>query len=153
MTKTSSPLALSNQLCFAFYSMSHAFGRAYRQLLDPLGLTYPQYVVLIVLWEQDGLAVKEIGEKLFLDSGTLTPLLKRLESMGHIRRVRDKEDERQVRVMLTDAGRALREKAQNIPHEVGCMLGLPVEELGALNRQISEMRSRLHASVPSLAKS
>ena len=84
MTTKSSPLALSNQLCFAFYSVSHAFSRAYRQFLDPLGLTYPQYVVLLVLWEQDSLTVKEIGDRLFLDSGTLTPLLKRLEAAGHI---------------------------------------------------------------------
>ncbi|WP_134496373.1 MarR family winged helix-turn-helix transcriptional regulator [Microvirga pakistanensis] len=152
MTEKSSPLALSNQLCFAFYSMSHAFGRAYRQLLEPLDLTYPQYVVLIVLWEQDGLTVKDIGDRLFLDSGTLTPLLKRLETMGHIRRMRDREDERQVRIMLTESGRSLRERAKDIPEHVGCMLGLPPGELRALNQQIAELRSRLHDSIPSPAK-
>src|SRR3954470_10616096 len=114
MTRKSSPQALSSQLCFAFYSMSHAFGRAYRQLLWPLGLTYPQYIVLLVLWEQDELSVKEIGERLFLDSGTLTPLLKRLEGTGHIRRVRDQGDERQVRIVLTETGRSLGEKAKDI---------------------------------------
>ncbi|WP_152568848.1 MarR family transcriptional regulator [Microvirga sp. BSC39] len=151
MTANPSPLALSNQLCFAFYSVSHAFSRAYRQFLDPLGLTYPQYVVLLVLWEQDGLTVKEIGDRLFLDSGTLTPLLKRLESAGHIRRARDKKDERQVRISLTKTGRALREKAEEIPRQVGCVLGLPVDELRALTEQVAKLRSRLHDSAsPSL---
>jgi len=141
------PHQLGNHLCFAFYSMSHAFSRAYRQLLDPLGLTYPQYIVLVVLWEQDKLTVKDIGERLYLDSGTLTPLLKRLESMGHIRRVRDKQDERQVRIELTETGRGLQEKAKDIPQKLGCMLGLPTEELRALNEQISKLRSNLHAAV------
>jgi MarR family transcriptional regulator, organic hydroperoxide resistance regulator len=152
MTRQNSTAPLSSHLCFAFYSMSHAFGRAYRQLLEPLGLTYPQYIVLLVLWEQDELTVKGIGEKLFLDSGTLTPLLKRLESMGHIRRIRDRQDERQVRIVLTDSGRALGEKAKDIPTRLGCMLGLPTDELHALNRTISQLRSQLHESVSSLPK-
>ncbi len=146
MPKKNSALALDNQLCFAFYSVSHAFSRAYRQFLDPLGLTYPQYVALLVLWEQDGLAVKEIGERLFLDSGTLTPLLKRLEAAGHIRRVRDKKDERQVRIMLTEAGHGLREKAEDIPQNVGCVLGLSFEEARSLTQQIAQLRGKLHAS-------
>ena len=148
-----SPLALSNQLCFAFYSVSHAFSRAYRQFLDPLGLTYPQYVVLLVLWEQDGLTVREIGDQLFLDSGTLTPLLKRLESAGHIRRARDKQDERQVRISLTETGRALRDKAEEIPNQVGCVLGLPIDELRALTEQVAKLRSRLHDSASLAVKS
>ena len=127
-------MALDNQLCFAFYSVSHAFSRAYRQFLDPLGLTYPQYVVLLVLWEQDDLTVKEIGDRLFLDSGTLTPLLKRLESAGHIRRTRDKKDERQVRISLTESGRTLRDRAEDIPKNVGCVLGLPFDEVRDLTR-------------------
>src|SRR3712207_5619840 len=149
MTTNPSPLALANQLCFAFYSVSHAFSRAYRQFLDPLGLTYPQYVVLLVLWEQDSLTVKEIGDRLFLDSGTLTPLLKRLEAAGHIRRARDKEDERQVRISLTASGRALREKAEEIPIQVGCVLGLPFDEVQALTEQVAKLRSRLHESAKS----
>lgn len=153
MTTHPSPLALSNQLCFAFYSVSHAFSRAYRQFLDPLGLTYPQYVVLLVLWEQDELTVKEIGDRLFLDSGTLTPLLKRLESAGHIRRARDRKDERQVRISLTESGRALRKKAEEIPKEVGCVLGLPVDELRALTEQVAKLRSRLHDSASPSVKS
>src|SRR5688500_18007284 len=154
MTMTNpSPLALSNQLCFAFYSVSHAFSRAYRQFLDPLGLTYPQYVVLLVLWEQDDLTEKEIGDRLFLDSGTLTPLLKRLESAGHIRRARDKQDERQVRISLTETGRALRDKAEKIPNQVGCVLGLPIDELRALTEQVAKLRSRLHDSASLAVKS
>jgi DNA-binding MarR family transcriptional regulator len=152
MTRTTEALALSNQLCFAFYSVSHAFSRAYRQFLDPLGLTYPQYVVLLVLWEQDNLTVKSIGEQLFLDSGTLTPLLKRLESAGLIRRKRDREDERQVRILLTDAGRALREKAEDIPKNVGCVLGLSFDEVRDLTEQVAKLRGRLHDSASSLAK-
>ena len=152
MTRTTEALALSNQLCFAFYSVSHAFSRAYRQFLDPLGLTYPQYVVLLVLWEQDNLTVKSIGEQLFLDSGTLTPLLKRLESAGLIRRKRDREDERQVRILLSDAGRALREKAEDIPKNVGCVLGLSFDEVRDLTEQVAKLRGRLHDSASSLAK-
>lgn len=153
MSKKDSALALDSQLCFAFYSVSHAFSRAYRQFLDPLGLTYPQYVALLVLWEQDGLTVKDIGERLFLDSGTLTPLLKRLENAGLIRRSRDKKDERQVRIVLTEAGRSLREKAKDIPQNVGCVLGLSFDEARSLIQQIGQLRGKLHASVPSSAKS
>ncbi|MBB3017943.1 DNA-binding MarR family transcriptional regulator [Microvirga lupini] len=153
MTTERGTLALSQHLCFAFYSVSHAFNRAYRQFLDPLGLTYPQYVVLLVLWEQDDLTVKEIGDRLFLDSGTLTPLLKRLESAGHVRRARDKKDERQVRISLTDSGRALQAKAKEIPKQVGCVLGLPLEEIRALTEQVAKLRGRLHDSASLSAKS
>src|SRR5947209_18661544 len=89
------PLLLANQLCFAVYSTAHAFNRFYKPLLDRLGLTYPQYLVMLVLWEEDGMSVKAIGERLFLDSGTLTPLLKRLEAAGLAKRTRSSEDERQ----------------------------------------------------------
>src|SRR5689334_24429696 len=94
-------LSLGHQLCFAIYSTAHAFNRVYKPLLDRLGLTYPQYLVMLVLWERDGLSVKEIGERLFLDSGTLTPLLKRLEVAHLVKRTRSAEDERQVLVALT----------------------------------------------------
>src|SRR6266487_788832 len=104
------PLLLGNQLCFAVYSTAHAFNRFYKPLLDRLGLTYPQYLVMLVLWEQDGVAVKEIGERLYLDSGTLTPLLKRMEAAGLVKRTRSTEDERQVLVALTPQGQALKEK-------------------------------------------
>ena len=117
------PLLLGNQLCFAVYSTAHAFNRVYKPLLDRLGLTYPQYLVMLVLWERDGVPVKDIGERLFLDSGTLTPLLKRLEAAGLIKRTRSTEDERQVLIALTSQGQALREqhyqgKGNGIPFPV-----------------------------------
>src|SRR6267143_6393446 len=107
---TDLPLLLGNQLCFAIYSTAHAFNRVYKPLLKRLGLTYPQYLVMLVLWERDGLPVRDIGERLFLDSGTLTPLLKRLETAGLVRRTRSTDDERQVLIDLTPQGQALREK-------------------------------------------
>jgi DNA-binding MarR family transcriptional regulator len=103
-------LKLDDLLCFAVYSAGHAFNRVYKPLLDSIGLTYPQYLVMVVLWERDGQKVGEIGEKLFLESSTLTPLLKRLEAQGLIARTRDPIDERQVRITVTDAGRVLQEK-------------------------------------------
>ena len=109
---TDLPLLLGNQICFAIYSTAHAFNRVYKPLLDRIGLTYPQYLVMLVLWERDGLAVKDIGEQLFLDSGTLTPLLKRLEAAELIKRTRSTRDERQVLIALTSRGQALREKAR-----------------------------------------
>ena len=105
-------LQLDNQICFAVYSAAHAFNRVYKPLLDRLGLTYPQYLVMLVLWERDDVPVKDIGERLFLDSGTLTPLLKRLEAAQLIKRTRSTEDERQVLIALTPQGQALREKAK-----------------------------------------
>ena len=112
------PLLLGNQLCFAVYSTAHAFNRVYKPLLDPLGLTYPQYLVMMVLWERDGVPVKDIGERLFLDSGTLTPLLKRLEAADSSSARRSTEDERQVLIALTPHGHALKEKAA--PCRRGC---------------------------------
>src|SRR5579864_9651960 len=108
-------LLLGNQLCFAVYSAAHAFNRVYKPLLDRLGLTYPQYLVMLVLWERDDVPLKDIGEKLFLDSGTLTPLLKRLEAAHLVKRTRSSEDERQVLIALTSRGQALREKARTVP--------------------------------------
>jgi DNA-binding MarR family transcriptional regulator len=140
--------ALDGQLCFAVYSMAHAFNRAYRTILAPLDLTYPQYLALLVLWAEDGPSVKEIGAKLFLDSGTLTPLLKRLEAQGYLKRERDKEDERQVRIRLTPAGRALQEKAKMIPQEVGCTLGLSSGDHKALLRQLTDLRAKLQDYEP-----
>ncbi|MES2900788.1 MAG: MarR family transcriptional regulator [Pseudomonadota bacterium] len=129
-------LALENQFCFALYSASHAMTRTYKPMLDQLGLTYPQYLVMLVLWEQDGILVKEIGARLFLDSGTLTPLLKRLEANGLLQRKRDANDERQVRIALSEAGRALRARAEQIPKQVLCASG---QELGALGRLRSDL--------------
>ncbi len=137
------PLLLEKKLCFAVYAASHAFTRAYRALLDPLGLTYPQYLVLLVLWEKDGLRVKEIGARLYLDSGTLTPLLKRLEAAGYVRRLRDTADERQVSIMLTPSGQALEKKALSIPEDLQCMTGLPRGEIVALTEQVARLRHGL----------
>src|SRR6187200_10539 len=108
-------LALDNQLCFALYSASLAMTKLYKPLLDELGLTYPQYLAMLALWEQDGLMVSEIGDRLSLDSGTLTPLLKRLEAAGLVSRIRDVQDERRVHITLTAAGRKLKARAQKIP--------------------------------------
>ncbi|MEI5665305.1 MarR family transcriptional regulator [Bosea sp. CCNWLW174] len=123
---------LDEQICFAVYSAAHAFNRAYRPFLAGLGLTYPQYLVMLVLWEQDGQSVKAIGDRLMLDSGTLTPLLKRLEGNGLILRKRGREDERQVLVELSEAGHALRAKAGNVPNPVPCAVedsGVPPARL------------------------
>ena len=105
---------LGDFLCFAIYSANLAFGRAYRKGLEDLGLTYPQWIAIVALWEQDGQTVSELGEKMFLESNTLTPILKKLESMGYLRRQRDPADERQVRISLTDDGRLLREKGMHM---------------------------------------
>lgn len=138
-------LLLSQQLCFALYSTAHAFNRAYKPLLAPLDLTYPQYLVMLVLWEKDDLTVKEIGARLQLDSGTLTPLLKRLEAAGMVERVRDTVDERQVRIRLTDSGRALRKKAEGIPKKLTQAIGRPIPDIVALREQLGQLRSRMDA--------
>jgi MarR family transcriptional regulator, organic hydroperoxide resistance regulator len=145
--RTDDPLLLGNQLCFAVYSTAHAFNRVYMPLLDALGLTYPQYLVMLCLWERDGPAVKEIGERLHLDSGTLTPLLKRLETADLVRRARDTADERQVRINLTAAGRALRDKARAVPHGILCASGRTSDELKVLQKELVELRDRLNAAV------
>lgn len=136
-------LALDNQFCFAIYSASLAMTKTYKPFLDKLGLTYPQYLVMLVLWQQDDVLVKSIGERLFLDSGTLTPLLKRLEASAFITRTRDDIDERQVRITLTKEGRALKKKAQDIPRQVLCASGQPQAALGNLRAQLSVIRDDL----------
>jgi DNA-binding MarR family transcriptional regulator len=137
---------LDKHLCFAIYSASHAFTRAYRAALEPLGLTYPQYLVLLVLWERDGRRVKEIGTQLFLDSGTLTPLLKRLEGLGYVRRLRDSGDERQVTILLTPAGQALQRKAASIPHDLDRMAQLEPSGKQILLDRVSKLRNDLRAA-------
>src|ERR1700747_287243 len=141
------PLLLGNQLCFAIYSTAHAFNRVYKPLLDRLGLTYPQYLVMLVLWERDGVAVKEIGERLFLDSGTLTPLLKRLEAAHLIRRTRSSEDERQVLIALTAQGQTLREKARTVPAAILSASGCSIAELSNLRKSLVALRDQLNAAV------
>jgi MarR family transcriptional regulator, organic hydroperoxide resistance regulator len=136
-------LLLSNQLCFALYSTSLAMTKLYKPLLEDLGLTYPQYLVMLVLWEKDDVSVSTLGERLFLDSGTLTPLLKRLASVGLVVRARSKDDERRVQISLTEMGRQLQARAAGIP---GCVVNAsqcPVPELMALTRQLQTLRSKL----------
>ena len=142
------PDRLSHMLCFAVYSAGHAFTRAYKALLEPLGLTYPQYLVLLVLWEGDEIPVKEIGQRLFLDSGTLTPLLKRLEAAGLLRRTRDPRDERQVRIGLTERGRALEAQVAPIMANLVCALDQPVARILTLTDEISRVRTALHENAP-----
>nr|WP_156927191.1 MarR family transcriptional regulator [Azospirillum halopraeferens] len=137
------PLPLDDQLCFAIYSAAHAMNRVYKPLLEPLGLTYPQYLVLLVLWQTDDVTVKDLGSRLFLDSGTLTPLLKRMEAAGLVTRRRDTADERLVRVTLTPDGRALRDRAGAVQQAVGCASGLDAAAMGALHRALTELRDGL----------
>jgi len=139
-------LRLESQLCFSLYSSSLAMTKLYKPLLEPLGLTYPQYLALLVLWEQDGIAVGSLGERLYLDSGTLTPLLKRLEAAGLVRRERSADDERRVLVHLTADGRALRARARGIPRELAGATGCSAEEVASLTQQLQQLRSRLVAA-------
>ncbi|WP_329134944.1 MarR family transcriptional regulator [Streptomyces sp. NBC_01476] len=136
-------LLLDDQLCFALYAASRAVTARYRPLLDAIGLTYPQYLVMLVLWEHDAVAVKELGAALQLDYGTLTPLLKRLEASGLVRRERRPDDERSVRITLTPQGAELRERAAAVPAEIGGAMGLNAGE----TEQIRGLLRRLTANV------
>jgi len=132
---------LADFLCFAVYSTNLAFGKVYRPLLDELGLTYTQYVTVVALWEEDGQTVGSLGEKLFLESNTLTPILKKLEAMGHVERTRDPADERQVRVRLTNSGKRLREKAFGTDLVEAC--GMSATEFRRLQKEVVELRTNL----------
>lgn len=132
---------LAEFLCFAIYSANLAFGRAYRPILDELGLTYTQYIAIIALWEEDNQTVSSLGEKLFLESNTLTPILKKLESMGYLQRQRSAADERQVLVSLTDAGRSLREKGLNM--NLREATGLTPEEFPKMQQAVATLRNNL----------
>jgi DNA-binding MarR family transcriptional regulator len=136
-------LKLDHQLCFALYSSSLAMTKLYKPLLEPLGLTYPQYLVMLVLWEADGMTVSDLGTRLTLDSGTLTPLLKRLESAGLVQRRRDRADERRVLVSLTAAGQSLKARASQVPSQVVCAANCSLDELAALTRRLKALRSEL----------
>lgn len=138
-------LALDNQLCFALYSASLEMTKLYRPLLEPLNLTYPQYLVMLVLWEKSGLPVKELGAQLHLDSGTLTPLLKRLEKIEYISRTRNPKDEREVIVTLTTKGQALQQEARKVPVGVACALGLDFPSFAQLLNQVKDARERINA--------
>jgi MarR family transcriptional regulator, organic hydroperoxide resistance regulator len=139
-------LVLDKQLCFALYGASLALTRTYKPLLEPLGLTYPQYLVMMVLWEQDHLTVKTLGEKLGLDSGTLSPLLKRLEQADLVKRQRDAKDERQVTVSLTPKGLALQDEALQVMTAIGAALGCSLEDAVDLRQTLQALRGRLNAA-------
>lgn len=136
-------ISLDAQLCFAIYGAAHAFTRTYKPLLEPLGLTYPQYLVMIALWEEDGQPVKAIGDRLGLDSGTLSPLLKRLEQSGLVARTRDRDDERQVRISLTTKGAELRHQAAGVAQAIGKAVGCSLQEAVALRDELIALRQRL----------
>lgn len=138
------PLLLDNQLCYALYAAAHRMTKSYRPMLERMGLTYPQYLVLLVLWESDGVTVSEIGRRLRLDSGTLTPVLKRLESIGYLVRSRRQSDEREVEIALTETGRSLRTQAIGVRQSVMCQLHLSEPE-------IQQMRSDLNLLIENLS--
>lgn len=142
-----SQLKLENFLCFAIYSTANAVTRAYQPRLAALKLTYPQYLVMVVLWEEENQTVTAIGDKLSLDSGTLTPLLKRLETAGLISRRRDKADERQVLISLTDEGRAMRARAESVPLAMGQAFGCTMDEARGMRKELIELRDNLVASI------
>ena len=147
----SKSLKLEDQLCFSIYAAQHAFNRFYKPLLGPLGLTYPQYLVLLTLWEEDGLPLKSIGDRLRLDSGTLTPLLRRMEETGLVTRVRDTADERLVRVHLSAKGRRLEAKAASFPQQIGAAASCSAAELTALRHLIFRLRDDLLAAADEAA--
>lgn len=134
---------LDNQLCFALYSNSLLMTKLYKPVLAKLGLTYPQYLVLLVLWESDRISVGELGERLFLDSGTLTPLLKRIEAAGLLTRTRAVDDERRVIVALSATGRALRRKAEHVPNEVACATGCRMADIATLTTRLQVLRNQI----------
>ncbi len=143
MSDAAAKTRLEQQVCFAIYSAMHAVNKAYMPLLEKIALTYPQYLAMLVLWEADDVTVKELGERLFLDSGTLTPLLKRLESMGLVQRTRDPKDERKVRLSLTGKGRDLRRDALSIPGQIAAAMGRPADDLKSVRKELRRIRNSL----------
>ncbi|MFA1642104.1 MarR family winged helix-turn-helix transcriptional regulator [Chryseomicrobium imtechense] len=139
-------LHLSNQLCFPFYAVSKEITKRYRPLLEPLQLTYPQYLVMLVLWETDQLSLKKIGERLHLDSGTLTPLVNKLISQGYIEKARNPHDERQLVIQLTPTGRALKNDAADIPAKLAEILGLTEHQYSAYQKMLTDLSIKLGLS-------
>ena len=137
------PLKLENQICFPLYACAKEIVKAYKPFLDELGLTYTQYITMMVLWEHKELRVKEVGERLFLDSSTLTPLLKRLEEKGYVTRRRSEQDERDVFVAITPAGEALQEQALTVPQRLAACVQLEPEKAAALYGTLYEIIGRL----------
>ena len=160
MSRTKDPMSeiddivpLEQQLCFSVYSAAHAFNAAYKPLLEPFGLTYPQYLVLLALWQQDGVSVKDIGARLHLDSGTLTPLLKRLQGSGYVRRGRNPADERQLLVELTPEGQALRFQVAKVRMSLVCSLGVTEPAIQNLRGEIDVITGLLRKMVETPASS
>ena len=137
-------LKLDNQLCFSLYACSRSLTRLYRPLLNQLGITYPQYLVLMVLWEDKKQSVSTLGQRLLLDSGTLTPLLKRMEKNGLVQRIRSREDERKVQIQLTDKGEKLKKQAYAVPEQMFCHSGLTVEEFVRVKEDLEALLKRIH---------
>lgn len=142
--QTFDPLLLENQLCFPLYACARKIVAAYNPFLKELGLTYPQYITMMVLWENNKVAMRDLGKRLYLDSGTLTPVLKKLEAMGYLKRYRNPEDERILMVSITDEGKALRQEAENVPYQMGCLVNqkgelFSGEEVGTLKEQLYQI--------------
>lgn len=137
---------LDDKLCFALYSANLAMNKLYRKLLADLALTYPQYLVMTVLWERDALTLSEIGERLFLDSATLTPLLKRMEAQALLSRTRSAQDERQVIIRLSEKGRAMKAEAGDIPNAVFCAAACSMDELNTVKAQLEKLRASLNSN-------
>jgi DNA-binding MarR family transcriptional regulator len=146
LTQTRPSLRLDEQLCFSLYSTTLAMNKLYRSALKTLDLTYPQYLVMLVLWEQDQRSVSAIGEELFLDSATLTPLLKRMEKAGLLSRTRAVADERSVIIALTDQGKALRAEADAVLWQIFCSTGLSAHDVSALRDNLKQLRGQLLAA-------
>ncbi len=140
-------LYLDQQLCFALYSTSLAMTKVYKPLLDKLGLTYPQYLIMLILWQNDGLALKDIGEQLHIDSGALTPVIKRMEAMGLLVRTRNPQNERTLEIRLTKTGWAMREQAAEVNRTIGLSCGMAEPEIHALRRELIELRSQLTKNI------
>jgi DNA-binding MarR family transcriptional regulator len=143
MSKLSNAMLLDQQLCFSVYATSLAMTHAYKPLLEEIGLTYPQYLVMLVLWERDGITVKSLAEQLSQDSGSVTPVVKRLEAEGLLVRMRDPQDERNLALTLTPKGRALREKGVKVNQTFAKFCGLSTDELAVLRTSLAHLRSRL----------
>lgn len=147
MAKKNDPLALDAQLCFALYASSLAMTQVYKPLLEPLGLTYLQYIVMLVLWEQDGIQLKELANRLQQKPGALTPVIKRLEAQGLLKRVRSLEDERAIAITLTDTGRKLKKQAANVNKCVFNSCGIEASELDSIRLELQELNRTLRNSL------
>lgn len=152
MTEKFDPLALENQLCFPLYACARKVVGMYTPFFKPLGITYTQYIVFMVLWQQDGVSVRELGEKLYLDSGTLTPVLKKMEAAGFVIRERSRDDERVTIIRLTDVGRAMREKCESIPLRLGSCMPMSLDEAMQLRALLHKLLESDACAVPQEAE-